>query len=226
MNTDRLENLDDATLRRDLHGVIERERPHEAEVIEHVAEFDARRLFLAEAFPSMFAYCVGVLRLSEDAAYRRIRAGRLARRFPRLLGDVAEGRLHLAAVCLLAPHLTAENADELVAAATHQSKAEIESWLASRFASAAPAAPAAPAPRARVTRVVPVKAKPVAPGGTPAEVCNRLAPGRVDLPFVPAHKTVEPASSQPAPVVEPEAEPESAAAVFVAHIPMRESTRE
>jgi hypothetical protein len=217
MNTNRLESLDDATLRRDLHRVIERERPHEAEVIEHVAEFDARRLFLAEAFPSMFAYCVGELRLSEDAAYRRIRAGRLARRFPRLLGDIAEGRLHLAAVCLLAPHLTAENAGELVAAATHRSKAEIESWLASRFA---PAAPAAPAPRARVTRVVPLKAKPVAPGGTPAEVCNRLVPGRVDLPLAPAEERVEPAAGQPAPVVGPEA------MLFVAHIPMREATRE
>jgi len=210
MNTDRLENLDDATLRRDLHRVIERERPHEAEVIAHIAEFDRRRLYLAEAFSSMFAYCVGELRLSEDVAYKRIRAARLARRLPRLLGDVIEGRLHLAAVCLLAPHITEENADELVAASTHRSKAEIESWLASRFTPAASAP--APAPRARVTRVVPVKAKPTAP----AEVCNRLAPGPVDLPLAPAG---EMAQSTPG-------EPATEEALFLAHIPMREATRE
>ena len=163
----RLDSLDDATLRRDLHRLIEREHPHEAEVIAHIAEFDGRRLYLAEAFPSMFAYCVGALHLSEDSAYKRIQAARAARRFPRLFADVAEGRMHLSAVCLLAPHLTAENLDELVDAATHRSKAQIESWLAALVAPAS----AVPAPRARVTRVAPAKANP-----SPARVCNRLAP--------------------------------------------------
>jgi len=45
---------------------------------------------------------------------------------------VEEGRLHLAAVCLLAPHLTPENADELIEMATHQRKSEAERRLAER----------------------------------------------------------------------------------------------
>src|SRR5262245_65676679 len=142
MNTKRIEQLDDVTLRQDLHRLFARDRGHTAELIAHIAEFDARKLYLAEAFPSMFAYCVGVFGLSEGGAYRRIHAARAARRFPRLFDDIAEGRLHLTAVCQLAQYLTPENADELITAATHRSKTEIESWLASRFAAKAEATPA------------------------------------------------------------------------------------
>jgi hypothetical protein len=81
----------------------------------------------------MHVYCVRVLHLSEDAAYKRIRAARAARRFPAIFAAVADGRLHLAAVVLLAPHLTDEHVDELVAAASHRSKAEIELLLAQRY---------------------------------------------------------------------------------------------
>ena len=78
----------------------------------------------------MHAYCVGELRLSEDAAFRRIRAARAGREFPNLFAGLAQGRIHLAAICLLAPHLTRENAGELIEAATHRRKAEIEEMLA------------------------------------------------------------------------------------------------
>jgi hypothetical protein len=46
---------------------------------------------------------------------------------------VAQGRVHLSGIVLLAPHLGPENASELLAAATHQSKAAIERLLAERF---------------------------------------------------------------------------------------------
>ncbi|MBI5710764.1 MAG: hypothetical protein HZC42_10740 [Candidatus Eisenbacteria bacterium] len=81
----------------------------------------------------MFSYCVHELHFSEDAACKRIRAARTARQFPALFAMLAEGRLHVSAVVLLAPHLTPENADELLAAATHRSSSEIERLLAQRF---------------------------------------------------------------------------------------------
>ena len=40
--------------------------------------------------------------------------------------------MHVSGVVLLAPHLTDDNADELLAAAGHKSKAEIEVLLAQR----------------------------------------------------------------------------------------------
>ena len=46
---------------------------------------------------------------------------------------MAENRLHLSGVCLLVPRLTEDTAAELLAAAMHKSKAEIERLLAERF---------------------------------------------------------------------------------------------
>ena len=81
----------------------------------------------------MFAWCVEELRLSEDSACKRIRAARAARQFPALFAMLADGRLHLSALVMLAPCLTPENAEDLLAAATHRSKAGIEQLLAERF---------------------------------------------------------------------------------------------
>src|SRR5213594_2499134 len=128
-----LTHLSDAVLIRDLAALIAHDRVTTAAILAHIAEVDARRLYAPAGYPSMHAYCVGELRFSEDAAYKRIQAARAARQFPALFTALEEGRLHLAAVCLLAPHLTPENADELLKAAAHGTKADIEQLLAERF---------------------------------------------------------------------------------------------
>jgi len=128
-----LSHLSDDALLRDLAAAVARERTATAEVLAHIAEVDARRLYLPAGYPSMFAYCVGEQRLSEDAAAKRIQAARVARRFPAIFGALAQGRLHLTAVGLLAPYLTEETAAELLLVAEHKTKAEIERLLAERF---------------------------------------------------------------------------------------------
>src|SRR5438128_8550816 len=128
-----LTHLGDAVLTRELAAVVAHERTATAAVLAHLAEFDARRLYLPAGYPSMVAYCVHELRLSEDGAYNRIHAARAARQFPALFSAVAEGRLHLTGAGLLAPPLTAENADALLAAAAYGTKSEIELLLAQRF---------------------------------------------------------------------------------------------
>ena len=128
-----LTHLSDAVLLRDLAALIAHDRVTTAAVLAHVVEVDARRLYAPAGYPSMHAYCVGELCLSEDAASKRIQAARAARQFPALLDALADGRLHLTAVCLLAPHLTVENAESLMEAATHRRKAEIEELLARLF---------------------------------------------------------------------------------------------
>src|SRR5881409_3547067 len=128
-----LSHVSDQALGRDLAALVARERAATADVVAHIAEFDARKLYLPAAHPSMFAYCLGELRLSEDATSKRIQAVRAARRCPAVLAALAEGRVHLSGICLLAPHLTPENAAELLAAATHKTKAQIEQVMAERF---------------------------------------------------------------------------------------------
>jgi hypothetical protein len=104
-----------------------------ADLLADIAEFDARKLFRPAGYSSMFAYCVGYLHRSEVAAYKRIRAARAARRFPAIFDAIAEGRLHLSGVVMLAPHLTEHTAEELLAAAEHRTAREIEQLLAERF---------------------------------------------------------------------------------------------
>ena len=88
------------------------------------------RLYLGEDCSSLFTYCTQVLHLSEHAAYLRIQAARAARRWPDILGLLADGALHLTAVGLLAPHLTLENHERVLAAARHKSKREVEELVA------------------------------------------------------------------------------------------------
>jgi 5-methylcytosine-specific restriction endonuclease McrA len=162
-----------------LSSLVAQDRATTADVLAHMAEVDARRLYLPAGYASVFAYCLEALHLSEDVTCKRIQAARAARAHPALFAAVADGRLHLAAVCLLAPHLDARNADELIAAAIHHSKAEVERMLAERFV----------VPVQQV--IVPVAS---APTGEPA-------PGQVELrPPVPSAAAIAPPSSAPPPV--------------------------
>ncbi len=128
-----LSHLSDASLLRDLAALVARDRANTAALLAHISEVDARRLYLPAGYPSMYAYCVGELGLSEDAAFKRIQAARAARRFPAIFEAVADGRIHLSGVGLLAPHLSPGTADELLAAASGKRKSEIERLLAERF---------------------------------------------------------------------------------------------
>src|SRR6187431_1509307 len=74
-------------------------------LVTHLAEFEARDLHLAAGFPSLFGYCMEVLRLSEHEAYHRILAARLVRKFPRILAMLTDGTLNLTTVRLVSPHL-------------------------------------------------------------------------------------------------------------------------
>ena len=106
------------------------ERHATAQLVAHLAEMDARRLYLAEGCSSLFTYCTHVLHLSEQTAYGRIEAARAACKFPAILDAVASGALHLTAVNLIAPHLTVENVDRVIAATTHKMKREVEELVA------------------------------------------------------------------------------------------------
>ena len=127
-----LTHLSDGTLLRDLTVLVARDRTNTAELLAHLAEVDARRLYLPAGYPSMHAYCEQGLRLSEDAANKRIRVARKAREIPALFAATADGRLNLSGVILLASQLTPDNADQLIEAAGGKSKVEIEKLIAAR----------------------------------------------------------------------------------------------
>jgi len=125
--------LADDALTAELGLLAGREREATAAFIVHLAEFDARRLYEGAGYPSMFSYCRAVLRLSEDAAYNRIKAARATRLFPPIVAMLTDGRLSPTTVRLLAPHLTAENHEKLLAAAAGKGKQDVEELRASWF---------------------------------------------------------------------------------------------
>ena len=122
--------LSDAELLNEVKRLTALERQATARLIAALGELDARRLYLGEGCSSLFTYCTEVLQLSEHAAYLRIEAARAARTWPRLLELLADGSLHLTAIGLLAPHLTADNHERALAAARHKSKREVEEIVA------------------------------------------------------------------------------------------------
>lgn len=153
-----LTRVSDDQLIRDVARLAGCERDATAQLVAHLAELDARRLYLPAGFSSLFAYCTGVLHLSEHAAYNRIEAARVARRFPVVLDLLSEGAVHLTAVRLLAPHLTPENHAALLASAMHKSRREVEELLASRFPAPAVASSVRKLPMAGATPTQPTEA--------------------------------------------------------------------
>ncbi len=103
----------------------------EADLLVYLGEIDERKLYLDRAFPSMFAFCTRELGFSEGAAYNRILVARAARKLPAIVEAVRSGRVHLTALRLLAPHLTAENHADLLRRAAGRSKEEIALLAAS-----------------------------------------------------------------------------------------------
>jgi hypothetical protein len=121
-----LTDLADETLLSNLSALVSAERQNTAVLLAHLAEVEARKLYRPAAYATMHEYCVNALHLSDDSAYKRLRAARAARRFPQLLDAIADGRLHVSGVVVLAPHLTVENVDGLIEEATHRRKLDIE----------------------------------------------------------------------------------------------------
>ena len=171
-----LSQLSDATLLRALAALVIRDRVATVELLACMGEVDARRLYLPSGYRSMFAYCVEKLRLSEDSAYKRIRAARAARRFPGILRLVGEGGLNLSGVVLLAPYLTTGNASELLGGAAGLRKFAIEELIAQRF----PESEALPLVEALPSSPSTEEPAPGSVGRTTREqMTDQLAPGPV-----------------------------------------------
>ena len=126
MNTNVIQGISDEQLIRDLKEAAAHERHATARLIALLAEMDVRRLYLAEGYRFLLVYCTRCLHLSEHAAYGRIEAARAARKSPAVLELLRDGSITLTTVCLLANHLTPEKHRDLLEAARHKSKREVE----------------------------------------------------------------------------------------------------
>ena len=108
-------------------------RSNLAELIVCMGEVETRWLFAEAGYSSMHAYCVDVFHMSDDEAYKRLRAARLSRMYPALLAAITDGRLHLTAVTLLLQSFTPENVQDMPEAAPHKTTVQVQMLIATRF---------------------------------------------------------------------------------------------
>jgi 5-methylcytosine-specific restriction endonuclease McrA len=115
-----------------LKDLAQAERKTLTELLAHLMEFDRRRLHAPAGYPSTFAYCTRELGYSGSAAYRRIFAARVASRYPAILPLLETKELHLEAIAIIGPHLTADNFAEVLAQARGRTKQELQ-FLAAKI---------------------------------------------------------------------------------------------
>jgi 5-methylcytosine-specific restriction endonuclease McrA len=126
-------HLSNRELLLDFDACVARDRKSFAVLLTRIAEIDERRLYLPEGYSCMRDFLVGRMRLTEDAAYKRLTAARLARQYTGILVGLSDGRLTLRAVLMLGRHLNSSNADQLVRAALDKTRFELEVLLAEPF---------------------------------------------------------------------------------------------
>ena len=74
-------------------SLVAEERRISADVLHHLCEIERRRIFAEAGFSSLFTYCIGELKYSEGAAYRRINAMRLLKECPEIEESIRDGSL-------------------------------------------------------------------------------------------------------------------------------------
>lgn len=194
--------LSDEELERSLSSLASAEAEATADIVEHIAEFERRRLFAPKSFPSMFAYCTRILGYSEGAAYLRIYAGRLSSQYPEILELLRTRRVHLTAIRTVGPHLSPSNSGRLLAGTCAKTERELKFLIAE-------AAPR-PEPREMVRRLPapepaaappPIDAPhelgsaPISPPEPPTPEIQREVPARPAFSRAPSRDVIEPLSS-------------------------------
>lgn len=68
------------------------------DILEHIQEFEYRKLFLPLGYPTLYSYLTGELKYTESEAYRRIEASRFLKTNPGIKSLVNDGQLNLTSI--------------------------------------------------------------------------------------------------------------------------------
>lgn len=99
-------------------------------VLLHLIEVGKRKLYASCGYPSLFTYCVEVLKYCDGTAGRRVAAARCIEKFPKLLKLFLERQLTLNTIALISKILTPENEEKIIALVSNKRQAEVESLVA------------------------------------------------------------------------------------------------
>ena len=185
----KLERLSDGELDRSAEKLVCAEKQNVAKLIAHIAEMSRLKVALELGYKSTFHYCVERLHLSEGSVASRIHVANVSIRFPQLLVALAENRISLTVAGLLAPHLSEDNVDTLLADCAGMTKKAVLEYLVR----IEPKPVFEPSIRRRPAQPVPVEAAPAErPAPPPRELTQskrQLSPGSLNiLQPAPAHR--------------------------------------
>ncbi len=185
----KLERLSDSELERSAEKLVCAEKQNVAKLIAHIAEMSRRKVALELGYKSTFHYCVERLHLSEGTVASRIHVANVSIRFPQLLVALAENRISLTVAGLLAPHLSEDNVDTLLADCAGMTKKAALEYLVR----IEPKPVFEPSIRRRPAQPVPVEPAPAArPAAPPRELTTstrQLSPSSPNM-LQPARPTV------------------------------------
>src|SRR5690349_13332730 len=127
-----LGQVGDEHLLQGVRALVREDRRVTARLLAHLAEVEDRRLQLKQAKSSMFEYCLE-LGMSEDEAWRRLCAARIAKGFPEVYRMLDERTLSLSVICGLKQYINEANHTELLEGVADMSYRKAAEWLAGRF---------------------------------------------------------------------------------------------
>lgn len=183
-----LSHLTNDALIRQLKNLVLQERTALVALLEHLAEFDDRKLYADMRYPSLFAYCVRELGYSEQATAKRIYTARAVQKYPVILEMLAKTELNMSAVMVLGPHLTSTNFTDLLDRARGKSSREVEALVAAL----APGREVAecirrvPLPPEHIPKADPAQTFTSAPSEPPIELTPAEAGPALEAPFAAA----------------------------------------
>ena len=181
------QKLKDEELEAALKFLAEREKHNLAKLLAHLAEYDRRQLCVKRGHSTLFFYCVQALGYDEGGAFRRIRAARVARKWPEVLEMIQQGMLHLTALIVLHPLLTDQNRKDLFRAASGKTRRQLEAMVAEKMPQG---------PHADFVRRVPVAGGWTISPSSPPGVIEAVSPLESGTP--PASASVFAAADAPA----------------------------
>ena len=185
----KLQRLSDSELDRSAEKLVCAEKQNVAKLIAHIAEMSRRKVALELGYKSTFHYCVERLHLSEGSVASRIHVANVSIRFPQLLVALAENRISLTVAGLLAPHLSEDKVDTLLADCAGMTKKAVLEYLVR----IEPKPVFEPSIRRRPARPVPVEpARAERPAAPPRELTlseRQLSPNSPNI-LQPARPTV------------------------------------
>ena len=91
----KIKYLKDKQLLKNTKVLVNKEKKLSVEILNQLAEIERRKLYSDLKYSSLFAYCMGELDFSDQEAFRRIDAMRLARQMPEVKKSLEEGILSI-----------------------------------------------------------------------------------------------------------------------------------